>query len=65
MDNRVCCVSNACPLRPAVCLAVKLIGEPDALIGYVRFDEEGLGNGALPNGPTTHKYDKPCRFLRI
>jgi hypothetical protein len=31
-------------LRPeffSVCLAVKPVGEPDALIGHVRFDERG------------------------
>ena len=39
MDNTVCCVSNACHYSPAVCLTVKLVGEPDALIGHVRFDE--------------------------
>jgi hypothetical protein len=25
----------------SVCLTVKLVGEPDALIGHVRFDERG------------------------
>ena len=41
MDNTVCCVSNADPNGPAVCLTVKPVGEPDALIGHVRFDERG------------------------
>jgi len=41
MDNTVCCVSNAYPNGPAVCLTVKPVGEPDALIGHVRFDERG------------------------
>src|ERR1700716_1594448 len=41
MDNAVCCVSNADPNGPAVCLTVKPVGEPDALIGHVRFDERG------------------------
>jgi len=26
---------------PPVCLTVKPVGEPDALIGHVRFDERG------------------------
>jgi len=29
------------PLTAAVCLTVKPVGEPDALIGHVRFDERG------------------------
>src|SRR5260370_4937334 len=41
MKRSVCCVSNACPNGPAVCLTVKPVGEPDALIGHVRFDERG------------------------
>ena len=41
MENVVCCVSNACPNGTAVCLTVKPVGEPDALIGHVRFDERG------------------------
>src|SRR3954464_1306556 len=41
MENVVCCVSNVCPARPAVCLSVNPVGEPDALIGHVRFDERG------------------------
>jgi hypothetical protein len=41
LENAACCVSNACLSRPAVCLTVKPVGEPDALIGHVRFDERG------------------------
>jgi hypothetical protein len=31
----------ACGCRLSVCLSVKPVGEPDALIGHVRFDERG------------------------
>ena len=41
MENAVCCVSNVYPTGHAVCLTVKSVGEPDALIGHVRFDERG------------------------
>src|SRR6516225_7693074 len=41
MENLVCCVSNAWPNCPAVCLAVKPVGEPDAGDRHVRFDERG------------------------
>src|SRR3982074_1579906 len=41
MENAVCCVSNACPNGLSACLTVKPVGEPDALIGHVRFDERG------------------------
>ena len=34
----------------SVYLAVKPVGEPDAGDRHVRFDERGMGNGALPNG---------------
>jgi hypothetical protein len=34
----------------SVYLAVKPVGEPDAGDRHVRFDERGVGNGALPNG---------------
>jgi hypothetical protein len=35
----------------SVSLTVIPVGEPAALVGHVRFDERGMGNGALPNGP--------------
>src|SRR5215471_5253739 len=41
MENSVCCVSNACPNCPVVCLTVKPVGEPDAGDRHVRFDERG------------------------
>jgi hypothetical protein len=35
-----------------VCPSVKPVGEPDALIGHLRFDGRAvMGNGALPEWP--------------
>jgi hypothetical protein len=42
----------------SACLTVKPVGEPDALIGHVRFDERGMGNGALPNGLSYRAYPR-------
>ena len=49
----------------SVCPAVKPVGEPDALIGHVRFDERGMGNGALPNGPSYRAYPRLYLFGHV
>ena len=40
-ENSACCVSDACILAAAVCLAMKPVGKPDAGNPHVRFDERG------------------------
>ena len=42
----------------SVCLTVKPVGEPDAGDRHVRFDERGMGNGALPNGPSYRAHPR-------
>jgi hypothetical protein len=39
------------PNGPAVCLTVKPVGETDALIGHVRFDERGWSVAEWPELP--------------
>src|SRR6202158_6121839 len=48
IENSAFCASNACPERPVVCLAVKLVGKPDAGNRLVRFDERGWETGRWP-----------------
>jgi hypothetical protein len=43
-----------------VCPSVKPVGEPDALIGHLRFDGQVMGNGALPEWP---KLPRPSSTL--
>jgi hypothetical protein len=42
----------------SVCLSVKPVGEPDALIGHVRFDERGWETGRWPTGPSYRAYPR-------
>ena len=41
MENVASYASNACHEGTVVCLAVKPVGEPDAVAPHVRFDERG------------------------
>jgi hypothetical protein len=45
-----------------VCLAVKPVGKPNAGNRLVRFDERGMGNGALAIGP---KLPRPSPTLPL
>jgi len=58
MDNAACCVSNAYPDGAAVCLTVKPVGEPDALIGHVRFDERGWETARWPLAPSYRAHPR-------
>jgi hypothetical protein len=41
-----------------VCPTVKPVGEPDALIGHVRFDERGWETGRWPQAPSYRAYPR-------
>jgi hypothetical protein len=55
-----------------VCLTMKPVGEPDALIGHVRFDERGwetercrMAQATAPILDSTICMDRPCVASRI
>jgi RNA-directed DNA polymerase len=48
MGSSGCCAWNACSELPAVCLAKKPVGEPDAGNPHVRFDERGEETECCP-----------------
>jgi len=45
----------------SVYLAVKPVGEPDALIGHVRFDERGWETGRWPLAPSYRAHPRLYR----
>ena len=47
-----------------VCLTVNPVGEPDALIGHVRFDERGWETERWPQAPSYRAHPRLYRFDR-
>jgi len=45
----------------SVCLTVKPVGEPDALIGHVRFDERGWETERWPQAPSNRAHSRLYR----
>jgi hypothetical protein len=48
-----------------VCPSVKPVGEPDALIGHVRFDERGWETGCRPLAPSYRAHPRLYRLRRL
>jgi hypothetical protein len=48
-----------------VCLTVNPVGEPDALIGHVRFDERGWETERWPQAPSYRAHPRLYLNVRI